>query len=68
MNEELKNTTDNNSRDTSADMTNLFTEVKDKPSEDDVIWKDDIDAMFDQMAKLQVINDERAINFQRNKK
>lgn len=47
MNEELKNTTDNNSRDTSADMTNLFTEVKDKPSNDDVISKDDIDAMFD---------------------
>ena len=47
MNEELKNTADNNSRDNSADMTDLFTEVEDDPSDDDVISKDDIDAMFD---------------------
>ena len=68
MNEKLKNTTGNNSGDNSVDMTDLFTEVEDDPSDDDVISKDDIDAMFDQMAKLQVINDERARNFQRNKK
>ena len=46
MNEKLKNTTGNNSEDNSADMTDLFTEVEDDPSDDDVISMDDIDAMF----------------------
>ena len=46
MNEELKNTTDNNFEDTSTDMTDFFTEVEDELSDDDVISRDDIDAMF----------------------
>lgn len=46
MNEGLKNTTDNNFEDTLANMTDLFMEAEDELSDDDVISKDDIDAMF----------------------